>query len=173
SPDLPASRDRVAGFTKDLHDKWGVEIVDSIDTLLKKVDVVMLESVDGRPHLKQAEPVLRARKPLFIDKPVTASLADALQIYQLAKELNVPCFSSSSLRFSPGILGMRQNPHVGEVLGCAAYSPCSLDERHPDLFWYGIHGVEALFTIMGTGCESVARVHTKDTDLVTGAWKEG
>src|SRR4051794_34968819 len=48
SPDLPASRDRVEGFTRKLRDEFGVEIVDSIDALLAKVDVVLLESVDGR-----------------------------------------------------------------------------------------------------------------------------
>src|SRR5438477_7469590 len=39
SPDIPASKDRIDGFTKELRDKQGVEIVDSIDDLLKKVDV--------------------------------------------------------------------------------------------------------------------------------------
>jgi predicted dehydrogenase len=173
SPDLPASRDRVAGFARELRDKYGVEIVDSIDALLPKVDVVLLESVDGRPHLEQVKPVLKARKPVFIDKPVAGSLADAMQIYRLAKEANVPVFSSSSLRFSPGVAGMRTNPMVGAILGCEAYSPCSLEPHHPDLFWYGVHGVETLFTIMGTGCESVVRIHTKDTDVVTGTWKDG
>src|SRR5262245_46947391 len=173
SPDLSSSRDRIAGFTATLRDKFGVEIVDSIDDLLPKVDVVLLESVDGRPHLKQAIPVFKAHKPVFIDKPVAGSLADALRIFQLSKEHNVPCFSSSSLRFSPGILGMKNNPKVGDVLGCDAWSPCSLEEHHPDLFWYGVHGVETLFTIMGTGCESVTRVQTKDTELVTGVWKGG
>src|SRR5262249_44915907 len=113
SPDLPESRDRVAGFTKTLREKYGVEIVDSIDALLKKVDVVLLESVDGRPHLEQVKPVLKAGKPVFIDKPVAGSLADAIQIYELAKEHKVPVFSSSSLRFSPGILGMRDDLKVG------------------------------------------------------------
>jgi predicted dehydrogenase len=173
SPDLPSSRDRVVGYTNTLRDKFGVEIVDSIDALLQKVDVVFLESVDGRPHLKQVRPVLQARKPVFIDKPLAGSLADAIQIFQLAKELNTPCFSSSSLRFTPSVFGMRKNPKVGEVVGCGVYSPCSLEEHHPDLFWYGIHGVEMLFTVMGTGCESVVRVHTKDTDFVIGTWKGG
>jgi hypothetical protein len=173
SPDLPASRDRVEGFTKELRDKLGVEIVDSIDSLLKKVDVVLLESVDGRPHLEQVKPVLKARKPVFIDKPVAGSLADAIQIFQLAKEANVPCFSSSSLRFSPGVVAMRNNPKVGDIYGCDAYGPCPVEEHHPDLFWYGVHGVETLFTIMGTGCESVVRVHTNGADVVTGTWKGG
>jgi predicted dehydrogenase len=173
SPDLAASRDRVAGFTNELRDKYGVEIVDSIETLLTKVDAVLLESVDGRPHLEQARPVLAAKKPLFIDKPVAASLTDAMEIYRLSEVTGTPCFSSSSLRFSPGIQSMRSSDKVGEVLGCDAYGPCSLEEHHPDLFWYGIHGVETLFTIMGPGCVSVTRTQTKDTEFVTGVWNDG
>jgi predicted dehydrogenase len=173
SPDIPASRDRLAGFTKQLREEFGVEIVDSIEALLQKVDVVLLESVDGRPHLEQVKPVFKARKPVFIDKPLAGSLADAIQIFQLAKEYNVPCFSSSSLRFSPSIAAVRTDPKVGGVLGCVAYSPCSLEKHHPDLFWYGIHGVETLFTIMDPGCVSVVRVQTKDTETVTGTWQDG
>jgi predicted dehydrogenase len=173
SPDVPDSRDRVAGFTKQLRDKYGVEIVDSIDALLAKVDVVLLESVDGRPHLRQVIPVFKAGKLVFIDKPIAGSLADALRIFALSSRYKVPCFSSSSLRFSPGIAGMRHNKKVGKVVGCDAWGPCSLEPHHPDLFWYGVHGVEALYTIMGPGCEKVTRAHTADADLVTGVWKDG
>ena len=84
SPDVESSHTRVAGFTKELKEKYGVEIVDSIDALLPKVDVILLESVDGRPHLEQARPVLKARKRMFIDKPVAGSLADAVAIYKSA-----------------------------------------------------------------------------------------
>jgi len=173
SPDIKDSQDRLEGFTKTLREKFHVEIVDSIDELLKRVDVVFLESVDGRPHLEQVKPVLRAKKPVFIDKPVAGSLADALEIYRLAKETGTPCFSSSSLRFSSGIRSVRGNPKFGDVLGCDAYGPCSLEPHHPDLFWYGIHGVETLFTIMGPGCVSVTRVQTKNGEFVTGTWKDG
>lgn len=170
SEDLPSSRDRVAGYTKDLREK-GVEIVDSIPTLLEKVDVVLIESVDGRKHLEQARPVFAADKPVFIDKPLAGSLADAVAIAELAKKHNVAWFSASSLRFSPGILSMRGgNEMVGDVLGCVAWSPSPTDPTHPDLFWYGIHGVETLFTIMGPGCVSVTRTNTPDTDVVTGTW---
>jgi predicted dehydrogenase len=173
SADIPDSRDRVEGFTRKLRDDFKVEIVDSIDRLLEKVDVVLLESVDGRPHLEQARPVLRAHKRLFIDKPVAGSLADAVEIYRLAREYSTPVFSSSSLRFSPGILRMRNDPTVGDVLGCDAFGPCHLERHHPDLFWYGIHGVEVLFTIMGPGCESASRVQTRTAEFVTGRWKDG
>jgi hypothetical protein len=173
SADIPSSRDRVEKYTELLRGK-GVEIVASIDELLQKVDVVMLESVDGRPHLEQVRPVLAAGKKVFIDKPIAGSLADALEIARLAKQYNVPIFSSSSTRFSPGIIGLRGGRgSVGEVRGCDAYSPCSLEPHHPDLFWYGIHGVEILFTIMGPGCKSVTRVQTDGTDLVVGVWGDG
>ena len=172
SDDVESSYSRVKGFTKELRE-MGIEIVDSIDALLPKVDVVLLESVDGRPHLAQVRPVLKAKKPVFIDKPVGGSLADAIEIYRLAKELNVPCFSASSLRFSPDIQKMRHNEKIGEVMGCEARGPCHLEPHHPDLFWYGIHGVETLFTIMGPGCESVTRVHTGTTEVAIGIWNDG
>jgi predicted dehydrogenase len=173
SEDVEASRTRVKGFTDTLRDKYGVEIVDSIDALLAKVDVVLLESVDGRPHLEQVKPVLKAGKPVFIDKPVAGSLADAIRIYDLAKQHKVPVFSSSSLRFAGEIPAIKKSDKVGNLLGCVTYAPCSLEPHHPDLFWYGVHGVETLYALMGTGCESVSRVQTKDTDVVTGVWKDG
>ena len=173
SADIPDSYNRLAGFTKELKEDYGIEIVDSIEALLTKVDAVLLESVDGRPHLEQVKPVFAAGKRVFIDKPLAGTLADAIEIGRLSRESGVPFFSSSSLRFSPGILGMRSNEQVGEVLGCDAYGPCSLEEHHPDLYWYGIHGVETLFTIMGPGCQSVTRVQTKDSELVAGVWSGG
>ncbi len=173
SPDIESSISRVKGYTETLQKKFGVEIVDSIETLCRKVDGVLLESVDGRPHLAQVKPVIAAKKPVFIDKPMAGSLADALEIFRLAKENNVPCWSSSSLRFGPGTIGLRNSKEVGKVMGCEAFSPCSLEEHHVDLYWYGIHGVEMLFTVMGTGCQTVQRAQTKDYELVVGVWNDG
>jgi predicted dehydrogenase len=170
--DMPASRDRVAGFTEQLRG-MGIEIVDSIPKLLEKVDVVMLESVDGRIHLQEAIPVIMAGKPLWIDKPAAGSLADTIVIYELAKKHNVPCFSSSSLRFGPGIQQALKNENIGQIMGAATWGSCSYSPGTPDMFFYGIHGIEPLFTLMGTGCETVSRVHTSDTYFVTGVWKDG
>lgn len=170
--DLPASRDRVQKFTEQLR-QMGVEIVDTIPKLLEKVDVVLLESVDGRIHLREAMPVIKARKPLFIDKPVAGSLVDAIAIYELAAKYKVPCFSSSSLRFNPAIREVLTDEKVGGVAGAATWGPCSYQESTPDLFFYGIHGIEPLFALMGPGCESVTRIKTKDTDIVSGVWKGG
>ena len=133
SPDIPSSRDRVAVATpKTCTIKFGVTIVGSIDELLAQVDVVLLESVDGRPHLEQARPVFKAHKPVFIDKPIAGSLADAIAIFDLARETNTPCFSSSSLRFGTGIATIQEQVrHVGEIVGCDVYGPCAPRRTSP------------------------------------------
>ena len=170
SRDIKSSVDRVPGYIEEVK-KLGVEIVDTIPDLLKKVDVVLLETNDGRPHLEQAIPVFKAGKTVFIDKPIAGTLTDAFAIFQAAKDYKVPVFSSSSLRYMSNMDDIVKNQSAGKVLGACSFSPCALEPTHPDLFWYGIHGVEALFTVMGTGCQTVSRVHTPDTDVVAGVWE--
>jgi len=173
NPEFPLSRNRVKGYTGKLREA-GVEIVDSIPQLLSKVDAVMLESVDGSQHLEQALPVFAAGKPLFIDKPLAASLADAMAIYELGRKHRTPWFSASSSRFTPGYLELRQNnEQLGKVMGCDAYSQSRAAPFHPDLFWYGVHGVDLLYTVMGRGCRSVTAVQTKYTESACGAWSDG
>lgn len=170
--DLPASRDRVEGFTNQLRDA-GVEIVDTIPQLLEKVDVVLLESVDGRIHLEEAIPVILAGKPMYIDKPVAGTLADAIAIYDLAEKHNVPVFSASSLRFAPAVQQLASDPALGPIQGAVAWGSCGYQEGLPDLFYYGVHGVEVLYTLMGDGCQSLVRTQTDNTDVVTGVWADG
>lgn len=171
SHDIQSSASRIPAFTTDIR-ALGVEVVDSIADLLKQVDCVLLETNDGRLHLEQAKEVFAAKKPVFIDKPLAASLADALAIYDAAEASGVPMFSSSALRYGGNSQAIRHGS-VGRVLGCDAYSPCATEPTHSDLFWYGIHGVETLFTCMGPGCESVTRISTDDYDVVVGKWSDG
>jgi len=173
SPDLPTSANRLEGFAKTIQDKHGVEIVESIEALLAKVDVVLLESVDGRPHLAQVTPVLKARKPVFVDKPLAASLEDARRILQIAKETGTPLFSSSSSRFHRDVARLRDNAGVGKVTKVQASYTLSPLAFHPDLFFYGIHGVEALYAVMGTGCVAVSRKIEGTTDVSSCKWKDG
>ena len=172
SPDIKSSVERVPAYTEAIK-KLNVEIVDSIEELVNRVDAVLLETNDGRPHLEQLLPCLKAGKPVFIDKPIAGSLTDAVAIFEASRKYKTPVFSSSSLRFGKNTLAVRGGS-LGKVSQCETTSPASLEPTHPDLFWYGIHGVESLFTVMGTGCESVTRGKTPEGKIeVKGTWSGG
>jgi len=173
SPDLPTSADRVEKFAATIQKDYGVEIVGSIDELLKKVDVVLLESVDGRPHLAQVTPVMKAGKRVFIDKPLAASVEDARAIVKLSKETGTPFFTASSYRFHPDMARLHEAAAAGKAASVVASSPYNKLEFHPDLYFYGVHGVEALYSAMGVGCESVTRKVDSTADVTTGKWKDG
>ncbi|HEV7402744.1 MAG TPA: Gfo/Idh/MocA family oxidoreductase [Chthoniobacteraceae bacterium] len=172
SPDIPSSADRVEGFTKELSEKLGVEMAASIPELCETVDGVLIESVDGRPHLEQARQVIAAKKRLFIDKPIGGTLADALEIFRLAKEAGVPVFSSSAYRFYPSMVELKA-ANIGEVRAAISYGPAHFEPHHPDYYWYGVHPAEALYAGLGRGCETVVRTSTPDTDVITGTWSGG
>lgn len=171
STTIESSVERIPGYIEEIK-KLDVEIVDSIEALLQRVDGVLLETNDGQPRLEQAMQVIEAGKPMYMDKPVAASLSDVLAIYDAAERQGVATFSTSSLRYAGGAQEVRGGS-IGKVLGCDTYSPASLEPSHPDLYWYGIHGVELLFTCMGTGLESVSRTSSDDFDVVVGKWSDG
>ncbi|TWT36466.1 hypothetical protein KOR34_13720 [Posidoniimonas corsicana] len=171
SDDIPASRDRVGMFTDQLAE-MGVEVVDSPEEAADRADAVLLESVDGRTHLELFRRVATG-KPVFIDKPATASVADFVELMEVAKKTDTRFFSSSPLRFSAKLDALRDTPDLGRVMGAATSTPYKTEPHHPDLFWYGIHGVEALYAILGPGCESVIRQDTADGALVVGTWRDG
>ena len=168
---IRSSFERIPDYTEEVK-ALGVEIVPSIAELLKRVDYVLLETNDGNLHLEQASQVFKAGKPMFIDKPLAATLAQSMAIYQLARDYNVPIFSSSALRYVPQNQKLR-NGEYGKVMGADCYSPATREITHPDFGWYGIHGVETLFTVMGTGCVSVNRMSAEGTDVVVGLWSDG
>ena len=169
NPDVDFTPEQLQGFERDIVNS-GATRVSSMDELLSQVDVVMIETNDGRPHLAEVMPALKAGKPVFVDKPVAHTLKGVLEIYKAAEEYKVPIFSSSALRY----IDSAQKINRESVLGAFTYSPAPTQESHTDLFWYGIHGVELLYTVMGPGCKEVAHIHHNDKeDLVIGFWENG
>lgn len=172
SPDIDVSADRMTKVPEIMTTDFGVNIYESIPELAKNVDAIMITSIDGRKHLPQLRETVGSGCPVFIDKPLSGTLSQAVEIVRLVEKEGIPCFSSSSLRFSPN------NPriHIDDLDSIrAVYSigPASLEPHHPDLYWYGIHPVEALYTVLGPGCRTVTRIFTEATDVVVGQWQNG
>lgn len=173
SPDVAYSAAHLEEFSRELRETQRVVFYDTIEQLCANVDAVLLESVDGRVHLEQVKPVLRARKPVFIDKPMAASLKDVVEIFRLAREANVPVWSSSSLRFGKATKAVGDGS-IGRVSVAEVSGPCEQEPHHPELYWYGVHGVESLFTVLGRGCESVTRITGTNGQLeAIGTWSGG
>lgn len=172
SPDIEETLVDIGRWEPRLIDH-GVSMEDSIDAVLGKCDAVIMMSIDGRAHLKVAEQALKARKPTYIGRPMAASLEDVIAIFDLAEKYQTPVFSCSQHRYSPGFIGMRNHPEVGEVIGCNVFGGCPTVDHHPDLFWHAVHSFDTLYTIMGPGAVSVTRARTDDAELITGVWKDG
>lgn len=173
SPDIAESANRIERFTSEVTTKWHVRLVSSIPELCNQVDAVLLLSLDARKRLEQVRPVFAAKKRVYVDKPLTANLKDGIEFVQLSKTSGVPFFSASGQRYSKSIVDLRRDESIGSVNGAITFGPMPIETYLPDLFWYGIHSVESLYALMGTGCERVARVHTEGEDSVVGLWKDG
>lgn len=172
SSDLPMSKDRIGEFTNTVRDKYGVRIVNNVEELTAAVDAFMILSLDGRPHLAQVKSVLGAKKPVFLDKPVAASLKEAVAIYEQAEAAGVPLFSASAMRWSPGVLDVAA-AKIASVSGAISSGPSPKQVEHPTLFFYGIHPTEALFTVLGQGCNKVTCTSSEGASVVTGKWSDG
>ena len=173
SPTIAESADRIERFTQEVTTKYNVKLVPTIADLVQQVDAVMLLSVDGRQHLDQVRPVFAAKKRVFIDKPLAGSMKDAREILRLSRQAGVPFFSCSSERYAKAFQDLKHDATIGQIEGAFTFGPSPIETYVPDLFWYGIHSVEALYELMGPGCERVARVHTDGEDSVVGTWKDG
>jgi predicted dehydrogenase len=173
SPDVEESWKRVDQYTAELRDRWKIEIVSDIPTLCSKVDVVLLESVDGRPHLEQVKPVFAAHKPVFIDKPMAGSYKDAKEIAELGKTAGVPWFTASSLRFWSETERLKNPEGIGHVLAFDVLGPTMREPHVPSMFNYGVHAIEMLYQLMGPGCESVTMQTSENQDVAVGKWKDG
>jgi hypothetical protein len=169
SSDIEESASRVDKYATELHDKWNVKFVDTIAALCPLVDGLLLESVDGRPHLPQFREAVQCGKPVFIDKPLAATLEDARAIASLAAQAHVPWFSSSSLRYSA-----IENMKSPDAIGAIVWGPGPLEPHHPlDLTWYGIHAIEMLYTLFGPGCVEASRMKSAEEDVITARWNDG
>lgn len=169
--DIESATSRIPKYTEEIK-QYGVTITSSIQELLGMVDCVFLETNDGNLHLAQAVEVFKSGKKIYIDKPLGATLGQAIAIYEMADRYGIRFFSSSAVRFTKKNVQLR-NKEYGAISTADVYSPHTVEKTHPDFGYYGIHGVEELFTVMGTGCKTVSRTHTDLGDFVVGVWEDG
>lgn len=151
----------------------GVELVDAPQELLGAVDAVLIESNEGAVHRRRAEPFLAAGLPVFVDKPLAVTVADARAMADLAARHSSPLLSASSLRFAREIEAIKADAGLGAIRGADVHCPAPLHDVNPGLFHYGVHGVEMLYSLLGAGCVEVRCTFEEAGEVVVGRWADG
>lgn len=173
SKDFHLSYSRIERFTEQIRSQFDVKIVDSPEEVAENCDAMLLESVDGRVHLEQFRRIAACRKPVFIDKPLAVSYADAKEIADLARQYDVPLMSCSALRYAETLTEALMEDEDSAVIGMDCYGPMALQPTQPGLFWYGVHTVEMLYKTLGKGCKQVIAVSNEEHDFISGVWENG
>ncbi len=142
-------------------------IVTSLNELIDAVDgVLIIDDTDGGAlHAELATPFIEAGMPVFIDKPMTTTFADASQLFDLAEQHNAPLFSSSALRF-PVELDRDAVAALGKISSIVSVGP-------EEWFYYGVHAVEVMGTITSDQPESVHRFALPEKDIAVVTYESG
>lgn len=173
SPHLSLSSSRLKGFTEEMRQTYGVPITDSIQKVAEECDAILIESVDGGTHLEQLKEVVSYQKPIFVDKPFALKTEEAQEMIRLCKEFQTPIMSTSALRYAEALTRLLEKHSHRRIIGADCFGPMEVLEEIPGLFWYGIHTVEMLYTIMGRGVDTIQAVRLDEHDSITAVWENG
>ena len=122
-------------------------IVDEPTKVIGEVDAVILATDVGSEHVSRAKPFVEAGIPLFVDKPMVDSPED-LKVFNEWVAEGRPILSSSSMRYTKEFLPYRLST---DNLGELRYVSITTAKKWET---YGIHALEAVLPITGTGYTS-------------------
>ncbi len=122
------------------------------------VDAAFIHSCNWSKHLRLAEPFIAKGKPVFIDKPIVGSIADCRKLEDLARAGAV-ILGSSSLRYCNEVREFMAQPletrgQIVSIIGTVG----------SDEFNYGIHVVEMIGGLAGTGAVACRCVGSGEVD---------
>jgi predicted dehydrogenase len=147
----------------------GLTVVGSLALLIDSVDAVIVGDRDGRLHKYRALPAIAAGKPVFVDKPLANSLADATEIVDAAERAGIPLLSGSALRWQAETQALKARlAAISRPTRLLAYGTWYPDSSYGGAVYYAIHTVELVQELLGpkwTGIEvergADPRVHSR------------
>jgi predicted dehydrogenase len=118
-------------------------VVQKSQDLLSSVDALIVTSRDGAEHAAQALPFLEAGIPVWVDKPLAASLADAESIVAAAEQSGAALTSSSALRWVPDTTAIvAAMAAIGPLQEIVVSGPADPNSEYGGIFFYGIHAAD-------------------------------
>ena len=146
-----AAIDKPGGLTTDAWcEKFGVARAATIEALVAGCDCVVVLSPDNpEKHEELAAVALASGKPVYIDKTFAPDKASAVRMFDRARAHGTPMYSTSALRYAREFSAVRE-------AGLVTRSISLVSTRGPGVIDnYGIHQVEMIQTLMGTGTKRV------------------
>ena len=134
---------------------------------MEGVDAVMVVNRWGDEHFKPAMLVVERGLPLFVDKPMTEDPGEAAELTRAAQKAGIPFMSASSLRYDPGMVELG-----GKLRGMAPIRGLTFAVAN-DWRLYGVHPVDVILSILGTGVADVTSLRDDLNDLVILRWEDG
>ncbi|MES2692687.1 MAG: Gfo/Idh/MocA family oxidoreductase [Verrucomicrobiota bacterium] len=152
-------------------------IVARPEDVIGQVDAVFIATDDGFDHVERVRPFVDAGLPVFVDKPLALTVADLSTFIRWQKQ-GARILSSSGLRYAPELDPLLANPtSLGALRWISAVS-CKTWER------YGIHLLEPVFCLLGSGfvsvrlestaaCEIAHIIHASGVEVTLPVIKDG
>jgi len=155
--------DDVPGVAEAMMDMGFEKVMKDPVQLVKESDGVHIEHADYRKVLELARPALEEGKPVFINRPFAATIADAEEIVRMAKAYNAPLMCASSLEFQPEVAAMQAfQRDSGPVRSYECYCP------EPIFPWMFPHVINFAHAGLGGGIDSAW--FTGDFVMNPGEW---
>lgn len=155
-----------------LKDEFDVNIMNSCDEFVGKVDGVIITARHGDNHFKYAKPYIDSGVPMFIDKPITCSEQEAIEFMKLCSTNGVKITGGSCLKHASRIKKLKEE-HLtkqgGETISAVFRAPVSIKNAYGNFFFYSQHLVEMVLESLGRYPKSV--IATKNGKLITVVFK--
>ena len=114
-----------AEAAESLGDEFGVPVMKNYDDAVGKVDGVIITARHGDSHYKFAKPYMESKVPMFIDKPITANVDEAIEFMKELKNYGIRVSGGSIIPYAPEaqkIRKIRESGEMGAVQGGNLYS---------------------------------------------------
>jgi len=132
------------------------KIVKHYEEMIGEVDGVMIDHRHGKYHLPAATPFVKAKIPVFVDKPLCCNLAEGKRFLKLAKTKRVPVVSFSSIPTQQAFRKFQEEVgELGQLSAGSSTGPCDLKSKYGGIFFYGIHQVDAVIEVFGMDVATV------------------
>ncbi|MCK5119034.1 MAG: Gfo/Idh/MocA family oxidoreductase [Candidatus Latescibacteria bacterium] len=126
----------------------------TIEELVEMVDIGFVHDCNWDKHLQHAMPFIKAGKPVFMDKPICGNLRDCHELERLVNE-GAKILGSSSVRYADEFEEIKKALSDNNEEIISVYGTAGVDE-----FNYGVHIMEGIQGLLGTGAYSVKYIGT-------------